>query len=228
VSRTGRRSGTPGTRETILTVARRRFATRGYDATSLRVIAAEAEVDPALVIHYFGTKEGLFVAATGLPAGLPALFASLTALQEADRIPALVRGYLQVVDSDQSRNAILALVRSAVSNDKAAAMMREFLTAELLPVIAGLTGHQDARLRASLVAAQLMGIAMVRHVIKVDPLARASPDEIVTLVTPAIDQYLRASNPRLPLREGQAGQGTADTSDTFGVPLDRRVGLEES
>ena len=101
-----------------------------------------------------------------------------------------MRGYLHVVDSDKSRNAILALVRSAVSNDKAAAMLREFLTAELLPVIARLTGHPDARLRAALVAAQLIGIATLRHVLQVEPLAKASPDEIVTLATPAIEQYL--------------------------------------
>ena len=190
MSRTGRRPGTPATRDAILAVARRRFATRGYDATSLRSIATEAEVDPALVIHYFGTKEGLFVAATGLPAGLPELFGNLAALPLHDYVQALVRGYLQLVDSDKSRNAILALVRSAVSNDKAAAMLREFLTAELLPVIARLTGHPDAQLRASLVAAQLIGIATLRHVIRIEPLARAGPDEIVTLVTPAIERYL--------------------------------------
>ncbi len=190
MSRTGRRPGTPATRDAILAVARRRFATRGYDATSLRGIATEAEVDPALVIHYFGTKEGLFVAATGLPAGLSELFRNLAALPLHDYVQALVRGYLQLVDSDKSRNAILALVRSAVSNDKAAAMLREFLTAELLPVIARLTGHPDAQLRASLVAAQLIGIATLRHVIRIEPLVKASPDEIVTLVTPAIEQHL--------------------------------------
>ena len=97
-------------------------------------------MDPQpLPIHYFGTKEGLFVAATGLPAVLPELFGSLAALPLHDCVQALVRGYLHVVDSDKSRNAILALVRSAVSNDKAAAMLREFLTAQLLPVIARLT-----------------------------------------------------------------------------------------
>jgi len=191
MSRTGRRPGTPDTRDAILTAARRRFATRGYEATSLRGIATEAKVDPALVIHYFGTKEGLFAAATGLPAGLSALLRSLAALPEDECVPALIRGYLQVVDSDKSRNAILALVRSAVSNDQAATMMREFLTAELLPVITRLTGHEDARLRASLVAAQLVGIAVLRHVIRVDPLVAATADDIVTLVTPAIDQYLR-------------------------------------
>ena len=147
-------------------------------------------MDPALLIHYFSTKEGLFVAATGLPADLSELFGSLAALPVHDCVQALVRGYLHVVDSDKSRNAILALVRSAVSNDKAAAMLREFLTAELLPVIARLTGHTDARLRAALVAAQLIGIATLRHVLQVEPLANASPDEIVTLATPAIEQYL--------------------------------------
>ena len=190
MSRTGRRPGTPGTREAILTIARRKFATRGYEATSLRGVAADAKVDPALVVHYFGTKEGLFVAATGLPAGLPELFGSLAALPLRDYVHALVHGYLEIVDSDRSRNPILALVRAAVSNDKAAAMLREFLSAELLPVIARRTGHPDAQLRASLVAAHLIGIATLRHVLRVEPLAAASPDEIVTLVTPAIEQYL--------------------------------------
>ena len=80
VSPAGRRPGTPDTREAILKVARREFATRGYDATSLRLIAAEAQVDPALVIHYFGTKDNLFIAATGLPASLPGAIANLAGI----------------------------------------------------------------------------------------------------------------------------------------------------
>jgi AcrR family transcriptional regulator len=191
MTRTGRRPGTPATRDTILAVARRQFATRGYDATSLRAIATEAKVDPALLIHYFGSKEGLFVAATGLPAGMPEMFASLATLPIPDAAETLVRTYLQVIDSDKSRNALLALVRSAVSNDRAAAMFREFVTATLLRVIARLTSHPDAHLRASLIAAQLVGIAMLRHVIGVEPIAKASPDQIVTLVAPVIEHYLR-------------------------------------
>ena len=191
MTRTGRRPGTPDTREKILAVARRGFATRGYDATSLRGIATDAEVDPALLIHYFGTKEGLFAAATGLPTGLSELFAGTQDASLRDFAESLVRSYLGFVDSDQSRNAILALVRSAVSNEKAAAMLREFLAAELLPVIASRTGHENAPLRASLVAAQLMGVAMLRHVVRLDPVARASRDEIVALVVPVIEQYLR-------------------------------------
>jgi AcrR family transcriptional regulator len=191
MSRTGRRPGTPDTRDKIMAVARRRFATRGYEATSLRSIAADAQVDPALLIHYFGTKEGLFAAATGLPGGLPEMFAAAEGMPLRESVEFLVRSYLQFVDSDQSRNAILALVRSAVSNQQAAAMLREFLAAELLPVIRRLTEHEDAPLRASLVAAQLIGIAILRHVLRVDHVARASPDEIVALAAPAIEQYLR-------------------------------------
>jgi AcrR family transcriptional regulator len=191
MSRTGRRPGTPDTRDAILAVARRQFATRGYDATSLRGIANEAKVDPALLIHYFGTKDGLFAAAAGLPAGLSQLFAGAQTGSLRDFSESLVRVYLQFVDSDQSRNAILALVRSAVSNEKAAAMLREFLAAELLPVVESHTEHDDAPLRASLVAAQLIGTAVLRHVLRVDHVAKASPDEIVALVAPVIEQYLR-------------------------------------
>jgi AcrR family transcriptional regulator len=191
MTRTGRRPGTSDTRDQILAVARRRFATRGYDATSLRGIATDAKVDPALLIHYFGTKEGLFTAATGLPTGLSEVFAGQQGQTLRDFAESLVRSYLRFVDSDQSRNAILALVRSAVSNEKAAAMLREFLAAELLPVIASRTGHENAPLRAGLVAAQLMGVAMLRHVVRLDPVARATPDEIVALVAPVIEHYLR-------------------------------------
>ena len=191
MTRTGRRPGTSDTRDQILAVARRRFATRGYDATSLRGIATDAKVDPALLIHYFGTKEGLFTAATGLPTGLSEVLAGQQGQTLRDFSESLDRSYLRFVDSDQSRNAILALVRSAVSNENAAAMLREFLAAELLPVIASRTGHENAPLRAGLVAAQLMGVAMLRHVVRLDPVASATPDEIVALVAPVIEHYLR-------------------------------------
>lgn len=191
MSRTGRRPGSPDTRDAILAVARRMFATSGYEATSLRGIATEANVDPALLIHYFGSKQDLFVAAAGLPPGLTELLAHLAALPMPEFARGLVSTYLQFVDSDSSRNAILALVRSAVSNEQAAGMLRELLTVELLSVLVRLTGHPDARLRASLVAAQLVGIAMLRHVVRAEPVATASPDEIVALVAPVIEQYLR-------------------------------------
>jgi AcrR family transcriptional regulator len=191
VNRTGRRRGKQETRDLILAAARRGFATRGYDATSVRAIATDAQVDPALVIHYFGTKEALFVEATGLPPAVPGLIASLAGLPFEDFGRVLAGTYIRFVDSDDSRNAILALVRSAVSHDEAATMLRDLLTAQLLPVITRHTGHPDAQLRASLIAAQLIGIAMLRHVLRLEPLAKPTPDEIAALVGPVIQQYLK-------------------------------------
>ena len=191
MNRTGRRRGKQETRDLILAAARRGFATRGYDATSVRAIATDAQVDPALVIHYFGTKEALFVEATGLPPAVPGLIASLAGLPFEDFGRVLAGTYIRFVDSDDSRNAILALVRSAVSHDEAATMLRDLLTAQLLPVITRHTGHPDAQLRASLIAAQLIGIAMLRHVLRLEPLATPTPDEIAALVGPVIQQYLK-------------------------------------
>ncbi len=191
MKRAGRRPGAPATRDAIVAVARRAFATHGYEATTLRAIAREAGVDPALLIHYFGSKDRLFAIATGLPSGLPLLLQAVAGLPDADFAEALVRAYLGVVDSDRSRNSILALVRSAVSHEQAAATLREFVTAQLLPVIAGRSDHPDARLRACLVAAQLVGIAMLRHVVRAEPLASAGPDEIAALTAPGIKRHLR-------------------------------------
>jgi AcrR family transcriptional regulator len=157
----------------------------------VRAIATDAQVDPALVIHYFGTKEALFVEATGLPPAVPGLLASLAGLPLQDFGQALAGTYIRFVDSDDSRNAILALVRSAVSHEEAATMLRDLLTAQLLPVITRHTGHQDAQLRASLIAAQLIGIAMLRHVLRLEALAKPTPDEIAALVGPVIQQYLK-------------------------------------
>ena len=190
MTRTGRRPGTPETRELILVAARRRFATHGYDAASLRVIASDAHVDPALLIHYFGTKEALFIAAVGLPARLAEVFADIVSLPKKQAAETLVRRYLDIVDSESSRNTVLALVRSAVSSDQAASMLRRLLSDMLLDVIERRPGKGDPRLRASLIAAQLVGIAMLRHVLKLPPLAKVIADDIVDLVAPAIERYL--------------------------------------
>jgi len=190
VSRTGRRPGTPGTRAAILAVARRRFATRGYDATSLRAIATEAGVDPALLIHYFGSKEGLFVAAMGFAFAPSELYGDLSPDDLGEAVASLAGAYLHAIDSDKSRNAMLGLVRSAVSNERAATMLREFVTTELLDRIAALSDRPDASLRASLLAAQLVGIAVLRHVVRVESLASASHEEIMDLLLPALTFYL--------------------------------------
>lgn len=191
MTRTGRRPGAPATRAAIVDGARRAFATRGYDATSLRSIAAEAGVDPALLIHYFGTKDGLFAAAIGFPVNPSEWFADLPVDDLAAASEELVRRYLELVDSDDSRNAIVALVRSAVSNEQAAAMLRQFVSTGLLGVVGSLTRHRDAERRASLAAAQLVGVAMLRHVVGIGALADAPREDLVRLIAPVVELYLR-------------------------------------
>ncbi len=192
MSRTGRRPGTPETREAILEAALRRFGARGYEATSLRSIADDVGVDPALLIHYFGTKEALFTAALRWPVRPSEMFAGLEAAGSVAEIADLiVRMHLSMLENSQSRDDVLALVRSAVSNELGAKMLREFVTEELLVRLSNLIDKPDARLRASLIAAQLVGIAMLRHVVQLDPLVGATNDEITSVVAPVIEGYLR-------------------------------------
>jgi len=187
MSRTGRRPGAPGTRDAILVATRRRFATRGYEATSLRSIASEAGVDPALLIHYFKTKQGLFLAAMEPPFPPLVLSGDLRSLSRREAAEMLVRRYLAAVDSDEGRNAILALVRSAVSNEQAATLLRESHANELARSVRELTRDGDGEMKAALVAAQLIGIAMLRHVVGVDRLARGDPEKIVATAAPMIE-----------------------------------------
>ena len=181
----------PETREDILIAARRAFGDRGYEATSLRSIATEVHVDPALLVHYFGSKQGLFRAALEVTVGPAALFSGLDALELREACAQIVGRYLGVLDQAETRDVVLGLVRSAVSSEPAAAMLREFLVSEMLGSLGALTGRPDAHLRASLVVAQLMGIAMLRHVVRLDAVVRASRDELVSLVAPVIEGYLR-------------------------------------
>jgi AcrR family transcriptional regulator len=175
VSRTGRRPGAPDTREDILAAARRAFAARGYEATSLRSIAKQVHVDPALLVHYFGSKDGLF----------------LDALEVPEAAELIVGRYLLMLDQEPTRDVVLGLVRSAVSSERAATMLREFLTKEMLTSLSSLIDRPDGQLRASLVVAQLIGIAMLRHVVRSDAVVRASNDDLVSLVAPVIEGYLR-------------------------------------
>jgi AcrR family transcriptional regulator len=168
------------------------FGTRGYRATTFRAIADSAGVDPGLITHYFGSKEALFVAALELPVPPPSeLFGKALELPRAQAARLIVRTYLSLLDDPHFRDAILALVRSAVAEEHAAAMLRDFLTDSLIAVVAGAARGPGPELQASLVAAHLIGIAMLRYVLGVDALSRASADELVALVAPAIAGYLK-------------------------------------
>ncbi|MQA85053.1 MAG: TetR family transcriptional regulator [Streptosporangiales bacterium] len=188
MARTGRRPGPTETRGEILAAARRLFGDLGYDGTTIRGIAREAGVDPALVHHFFGTKERVFVAAMEFPFDPEDIVPEIIEGPRAELGERFVRFFVRVWGDPQSRSGFLALVRSASSNERAAAMLRQFVTSALLARVAEHTGLP--RLRMELAAAQLMGIALMRYILKVEPLASADDDEVAALVAPVIQHYL--------------------------------------
>lgn len=188
--RTGRRAGESGTRQAILEAARERFAALGYDAASVRGIARRAGVDAALVHHFFGSKERLFAAAVGFPAAPSEVLRDVAGESGLPDGASLVRALLAVWDDEEAGARFVALVRSAVANDDAMAMLREFLTATVLAAVSARIADGDGRLRASLVAGQILGLALTRHVLRLPAVAAAPPELLAAAVGPTIDRYL--------------------------------------
>jgi len=190
--RTGRRKGSPDTRETILAAAREAFADRGFEGASIRGIATSAGVDPALVHHYFGTKDDLFLATVGVPVDPGQI---IPAVLEGDReqIGArLVGMFLRVWGDPTTGPVLLAIVRSGLQHDWSARMLREFLTSQILRrVVTKLDVPADeASIRAALAASQMLGLGLARYVLRIEPLASAEPEAIVAMVAPTVQRYL--------------------------------------
>ncbi|MET7815258.1 TetR family transcriptional regulator [Streptomyces sp. NPDC005395] len=194
---TARRRGRPprtesgDTRDRILVTAREEFSERGYEKTSVRGIAKAAGVDPALVHHYFGTKEQVFAAAIEV-AFAPAMDApEAIADGPLDGVgERLTRFIFGVWENPATRTPLLAILRSAVNNEAAAAVFRRLIAAQLLRRVAAQLNSPDAELRVELAAAQLVGCAMLRHVIKVEPLASADPEQLVARLAPVVQGHL--------------------------------------
>jgi AcrR family transcriptional regulator len=188
--RSGRRPGASGSREAILLAARARFAEVGYDRATIRAIAVQAGVDPALVMHFFGSKQQLFLAAIELtinPAqAIPALLEDgLDGLGER-----LTRFYLAMWEGPDTRDGVAGILRSAFSHEDAAALLRGFLGSEVFGRLVPSLDGEDAALRVELAGSHLIGIAIARYVVRVEPLASADPDAIVAAVGPTIQRYL--------------------------------------
>jgi AcrR family transcriptional regulator len=193
--RTGRRPGPNRTRAAILAAARSAFAARGYDAVSVRAVAREAGVDPALVHRFYGSKEELFVAAMELPLSPGQLVPALLAEGVDDLGERLVRTLLELFDRPAAFAPFLALLRGAVSNEHAAAMLREFIAREVLGRLARAASPDRPELRASLAGSQVVGLAMARYVVGVPPLATTDRETVVACVGPTIQRYLTGALP---------------------------------
>ncbi|WP_214103633.1 TetR/AcrR family transcriptional regulator [Acrocarpospora catenulata] len=186
--RTGRRPGSTDTRGEILVAARAVFAEKGFDKATIRGIAREAGVDPALVHHYFDTKQGVFVAAMRLPID-PAVAVPLIVSGPREAAgERLIRFVLAFTADPQARETVIGLIRTAMSHEPTAAMVREFLTGALLGRVGEALGVPLIRMEAAF--AQLFGIVMARYIIKLEPVASADPEELVALLAPTIQRYL--------------------------------------
>jgi AcrR family transcriptional regulator len=200
--RTGRRKGgrgrgDSGTRAAILASARRLFSERGYGATTLRAIAADADVTSPLVLYFFGSKAHLFVEAVQWP------------FEPADVLPRLIDGgpdgigerlvrfVVGVWDDEANRSAVLTMLRSASADPKAAKLLREFLVQEFFMPLTAALGQPDGILRANLVTTQILGLAMTRHVLAVEPLASLDGESIVELLAPTVQRFLTGDLPAL-------------------------------
>lgn len=189
MARTGRRPGSPHTRERIRHAAQEAFAAEGFAQATIRDIAGRAGVDPALVHHYFGSKEQLFVASMQLPevlgSRLPAVLAGDRGTL-GDRLAWLA---MSLWEEETTRLIMIGIARSATSDPRAAAALRALLETTLLPHVRRL-GVDEPELRASLAWAQIVGLAIARYVLQIGALREVEPDRLAAVLGPMLQRTL--------------------------------------
>jgi AcrR family transcriptional regulator len=190
VRRPGRRPGGADTRGAVLEAARAEFGARGYDKASMRGIARVAGVDAALLHHYFGSKEQLFLAALDFPIDPAAVVELITAGDREQMGERLVRFLISIWGQPEILDRLLAVLRTAVGSEEIAALLRGFMVRELVARLAAESDLESPELRAELVLSQILGLAVARYVIRAEPIASATADELVPLLAPTFQAYL--------------------------------------
>jgi AcrR family transcriptional regulator len=196
VGRPGRRPGQGETREVIVDAARRLFSERGYDGTTMRLVAATAHVDAALIYHYFGSKQRLFVASMEIPYDWATAFPALLDGPRDEIGERLVQLMLGFWEDPLIRPRFMGLVRSAATDPEAAAMVRQLLAEGPVLAMARAIGTPDGELRAMLAASHVMGVALLRYILRVEPLASADVETLAQLIGPSVGTYLVAGRGR--------------------------------
>ncbi len=172
------------TKAVILAAARKRFAESGFERATIRAIAADANIDPSMVMRYFGSKDQLFAAAADFDLQIPDL-------SDVDRVQLGARLVAHFLDRWERDEALVVLLRSSTTNVEAAKRMRKIFSSQLRPVIARLN-PTDAPRRAGLIASQVLGLALCRYVLRLPPVVGMSRDEIVAWLGPTVQRYLVA------------------------------------
>ena len=176
------------TRQAIEDAARELFASQGYERTTVRDIGVRADIDPAMVIRYFGSKDALFT-----KVATPDL--KLVAFEHVDAAEigeAIVRHFLKIWEGEAGGGGMRVLLRSAASNEEAAAHMRTIFASQVVPALARIGSPASANQRAALVTTQLIGLAMTRYVLCVPPVVAMTPQFIIQEVGRTIQQYATA------------------------------------
>ncbi len=176
------------TRDRILAEAKRLFGDGGYERTTIRTVAAAADIHPSMVMRYFGSKDGLFAAAAEFDLRLP----DLTQVPPMERGPALVRHFLDRWEGQGSGGDLPALLRLAATHEPARARMLDVFRCQVLPAIAGITSPGGAAERAALIGTQLIGLAFARYVLKLPPIVALDPQTIEKRIGAVVQVHLDA------------------------------------
>ena len=190
MSRTGRRPGPSSTRAEITAAAARRFAVAGYDATSLRQVAADASVDPALVRRFFGDKEQLFTAVASALIDPERAVAAVAGGPPEAAGERLLRYFLSLLGDVSRPGPLLGVIRSAVTSEHAAGLLRRLLAEQVLREIAVSFPSGRPEFGAALAASQLVGLAVARYAVRLPPLTAADTEELVSAIAPVLQYYL--------------------------------------
>ncbi|PZS36470.1 MAG: TetR family transcriptional regulator [Pseudonocardiales bacterium] len=189
MARAGRRPGPTNTPETILAAARGLFAERGFHGTTIRDVATQAGVNAALVHHYFGTKDRLFVAALNLPLNPAEAIERLVAAGPREEFAErFVRFFISVWRDPVTGQPLQAVLRSATSTEQGAAMVRNLVENVLLDRACSALGVP--KLRVAVALSHLLGLVLGATIVRIEPLASATDDELVELIAPTIQRYL--------------------------------------
>jgi AcrR family transcriptional regulator len=186
----GRRPGGPDTRGQILSAARKSFADKGFGRTTIRAVAGEANVDPALVHHYFGSKDDLFLAALDIPVDPRMVLPTVFEEGVSNAGERLLRLFLSVWDDPQARLPLLALVRASLVQEGPDTLLQQGILRMILGPLRAALPAEEADRRVQLVISQMSGLVLTRYVLALEPLASMSAEDVVAWVAPNVQRYL--------------------------------------
>jgi AcrR family transcriptional regulator len=184
----GRRPGSDSTREAVLEAARELFAAHGYQATTVRAVAAAAGVSPGMIHHFFATKDELFLAAIRMPVDPEMVLATILTGPREQLPERLVRVFVTTWQHPETGPALRSVMRAAMAGEEQAVGLRMFGEQLMLPRVSKALGVSTVTLSAALTP--LLGYALAGQLLRIEPLASQSVEELVALLSPAVAQVL--------------------------------------